>query len=106
MDWKGSPIDGWYSFRLTMNENGSWPISSANIAIAFREEHSSMKNGARHEIVLILSPTMIEHIRRNRARKLAARNEPVQVLWEPWRITQSEFRYREIGEVDLGCIDE
>jgi hypothetical protein len=28
-----------------------------------------------------------------------------RVRWEWWRITQSEFRYREIGVVDLGDVD-
>jgi hypothetical protein len=31
---------------------------------------------------------------------------PVRVIWEHWRVTQSEFRYRELGIVDLGKIGE
>jgi hypothetical protein len=61
-----------------------------------------------HSVELVLSDKMIEQIRRNRARKLAAQgqSEPIEVIWQHWRITQSEFHYREAGEVDLGNLDE
>lgn len=29
----------------------------------------------------------------------------LRIIWESWRITQSQFRYREIGVVDLGNLD-
>jgi hypothetical protein len=29
----------------------------------------------------------------------------VKVVWENWRMTQSQFRYRGIGVVDLGDLD-
>jgi hypothetical protein len=58
-------------------------------------------------VELVLTDAMIEQIRRNRARKLAAKNqsEPVRVIWEHWRITQSEYHYREAGEIDLGNLE-
>jgi hypothetical protein len=60
-----------------------------------------------HSVELVLTDALIEQIRRNRAHKLAASGQnPAQVIWEHWRITQSEFRYREAGEVDLGNLDE
>jgi hypothetical protein len=29
----------------------------------------------------------------------------LKVCWQFWRVTQSDFRYREVGQVDLGEID-
>ena len=32
--------------------------------------------------------------------------EPLTVVYEFWRATQSQYHYREIGKVDLGALDE
>jgi hypothetical protein len=32
--------------------------------------------------------------------------EPLTVVYEFWRVTQSQYHYREIGKVDLGLLDE
>jgi hypothetical protein len=84
-----------------------------------------MKNAARHEIVVTLTPEKIEQIRcRNRLRKIqigaaefAAEHHSQEtgvvdlgdidashVVWEHWRIIQSQYHYREPGKVDLGEI--
>jgi hypothetical protein len=81
----------------------------------------------RHEVVLVLTPEMIEKIRRrNRVRKIqiaaaefAAKHrshksgvvdlgdlsEPVRVTWEFWKIERSQYHYREPGQIDLGKIE-
>jgi hypothetical protein len=44
----------------------------------------------------------------NSKRKLLSQRNPegvISVVWEYWRITQSQFRHREIGVVDLGEIE-
>ncbi len=32
--------------------------------------------------------------------------EPLRVVYEFWRVTQSQYHYLEIGKVDLGLLDE
>lgn len=32
--------------------------------------------------------------------------EPLTVVYEFWRVTQSQYHYREIGKVNLGPLDE
>jgi hypothetical protein len=85
-----------------------------------------MRSIARHELGLVLTPEMIETIRRRRrlrkiqiaaaefADKHRSRETGVvdlgdidtpHVVWEHWKISRSQYHYREPGQIDLGDIE-
>ena len=78
--------------HLLLKANGEpWPAS--NFPVFFRDRESMR--------------SMIEE----RGPHLASLQNvrpanPIKVTWTWWRMSQSEFRYREIGEIDLGNFDE
>jgi len=79
-----------------------------------------MKNhGVRHEIVLVLTPEMLERHRRKKASRMLGQDltasgrgevdlgdiDAIRVTWEFWKIERSQYHYREPGHVDLGEIE-
>jgi len=74
---------------LTENVIGTEPTAKETTCLAITERHST--SAATDGSLSINSQGLQNEV-------------PQRVLWEFWRITQSEYRYRQPGVVDLGEI--
>jgi hypothetical protein len=92
--------------QIIIRENGNAVFPSADFPILFHDAEEFLRDegerlglsGARKYHLLYDADT----ISQDDEDKL---HKELKVIWNWWRTTQSDFHYREIGEVDLGNLD-